>query len=185
MRLKCLWLILALLPLCACLDVEKSAIRYDIEKDLSGTLTVDFYGIHSSESVPEKRDKEMEEFLQGGYLEDADHIAEEWAISQAKASLSNKTAQSCDGQVTGSFSNLVKSLAPFLESNTNYEISKDSKRLRVVIHPSREEGMTLVVVYAGEILETNAPKVDRKSGRMEWDLSKVDESGVQFTLSLQ
>src|SRR5690349_2522781 len=114
-KISALLLLIVAFTFLGCVDADKIAIRFDLDRDLSGTLSLEFMGIQSRKDGAENQKKEMAEFYETSYREDASRISEEWGMRNVNTVLTNKTDLKCDGKISGDFGNLVRSLAPLLD----------------------------------------------------------------------
>jgi len=185
-RILALLLLVVAFAFLGCVDADKIAIRFDLQKDLSGTLSLEFLGIQSSKDGVENQKKEMAEFYETSYHEDAARISEEWGMRNVNTVLTNKTDLHCDGKISGDFGNLVRSLAPLLdEREATYKIDRDGNRFAFTvggIANNEKNDIVLSIHYPGTILENNAQKYDRDQHTMEWNFQKLDDSGIHFVL---
>ena len=177
--------ILCSLMFYGCLDAEKTMITLEIHPDLQGKLTLEFLGITSTEKTPEARKTEMSKFVSGEYRSEAAKIVEEWSLTDYTPTISNKTDLKCDGKIVGDFKNLVRTLTPLTDENgAVYQIQRDKDRFSFTVSgiSYTKDDMTLTITYAGKILENNAQHYDAATGRMEWNLGKLDAAGIHFVL---
>lgn len=184
-KISALLLILAFTYL-GCVDADKITIRFDLQRDLFGTLSLDFTGVQSRKDGIENQKKEMSEFYEAGYKEDSARMAEEWGMRNVNTVLTNKTDLKCDGKITGDFGNLVRSLTPLLdEHDATYEIHRDGNRFAFTVQgvaDNEKNDIAFLIHYEGKILENNAQKYDAEKHIMEWNFQKLDPEGIHFVL---
>ena len=169
--------LISALSLTACLDVDSMRVRYDLDRNLDGKLTLEFKGIHA------ESEKEMQEFY-GDYQGQATDIVREWGIEKPEVTLENSTASRCDGKVTGEMQSFLRSLEPILE-DASYEIKKSEDSISVHIQPRKsDEPISLALRYAGKVIKSNSQMRDQPDGYMQWDFQKLDERGIEFELDL-
>lgn len=182
-------IVLSAVLLSGCLDVERFVIRYNINRDLQGTVALEFVGIHSSSEKPSEQKEEMREFYEAGYQEEAARMEREWSIVNAKAELSQKTDLRCDGKLSGEMEDLLRSLGPLLqEQGAEYEVRRGVDRFSFTARggwDANDDNIVLVIRYEGKILEHNAPKYNESLHEMEWNLGRLDESGIHFVLAVK
>ncbi|HSP07044.1 MAG TPA: hypothetical protein VLR94_07690 [Acidobacteriota bacterium] len=179
----------ALLITTGCVDADRFIIRYDIDRNLRGTVTLEFLGIHSPGEKPEEQQQEMKEFYDGGYREEAAGMEKDWSLSEAHTEITNKTPLRCDAKLTGEIEDLVKSLAPLVrEGGTAYEIKRHAHRFSFTARggwSENDKNLSLIITYAGKIVEQNAQKYDEAAHRMEWNLGELTDSGIHFVLEVE
>lgn len=180
------FVIAACLVLTGCLDTEKIHISFDIDRDLQGSLALEFLGIHSSKDGAPEQKEEMRQWYESGYLDDVARIEQEWSLQKSSTEFTNKTDLKCDGKLTGRFSSLLRTLEPLTNENEAvYDIRKDKNRFSFSVSNvdfAKDESVVLTIVYAGKILEHNADKYDAQAHRMEWNFGKGHKSDIHFVL---
>lgn len=176
------------LTLGGCLDLERMTLRYQIEGNLGGRLSIMVHGVHSTEKDAGKREKEFREFVEKGYLKDGDEMARKFGLVRSKVVLMNTTESRTDVRLEGDFEQLVSALGP-LTGEGDFEIGKKGGRLSVVIRRTPEKPWSdipavLILRYEGEILGHNAHRYEEGSKTLTWDLRKMKGGNLEFVLAL-
>lgn len=173
-----------ILSLTGCLDYESEEVRLEISEGLGGKITFEFRGIRSTETETKSQQKEMAEFYTKDYLEFAKDFEHHIALENVEVTLLNKTETKCDATLVGDFDNLAQVVAAFAEEGeADYEIKKNGDRFYVNFNV--EKGVSkFIMLYTGEVKESNAHKYDKDAHTMEWDLRKPDKREIRFALDL-
>lgn len=187
-KLLTLAALVSMLALTGCIDADKINIRFDINRDLTGTVTMEFLGLRSSAETPAEQKTEMLKFYESEYRDDAARMAQEWSLKNSRTEFTNRTDRRCDGKLVGDIDDLLKSLTPLVgEHGATYEIKRVANKFYFTTRGGWDEkdgNITLSVAYAGKILEQNALKYDAGAHLMQWNLGKLSESGIHFVLEL-
>ncbi len=169
---------LSLCFLVGCVDVESSKVNFQVDPDLRGKIKLEFFGIHGAAA-------DMQDFYKT-YQETASQMISDWKIENPVTKLDNKADTRCDGSVEGKFEDFVVSLGPILE-DADYEIKKDKGTFSLKLTPEKEDNskIFLTLLYSGRVISSNAQEKDPRTGALQWDFSKLDQSGIQFVLDLK
>jgi len=166
-----------------CLDVEtiNFTLSLDAENLYSGTATVEFVKIRSTETDPAKRKREMDDLF-SGYRNEAKKILESIPLFDERVELRNKTASSTDAVITGKFKNVLAMFGILTEGEFRFE--GERKRLSVYWkNPLTDETDTnLIVRFPGNIVSHNSKHFDSATGTMRWNLGKHGDREIRFVL---
>jgi len=194
LAISCLPLLLVLAP--GCIVSESTYVEFAISTDLTGEVVVEVTGVHSDLDSLADQKEELHEYYEDGYLEEGQTLASALAITDPQISLANKTETSCDLIIEGVYGNIARALSA-LAGEGDFEIRKSGEVFvaRFLMRDSddvvnadededEDEEFTVAVQYEGQVTDHNAHEVDHDTGTMVWFASQMDESGVQFILSV-
>jgi hypothetical protein len=178
------------LTLAGCLTYKSLTYRLTIREDHSGTLEAEGLGISSTESLPSNAQAELAKFYAGGFASAVDDFAKRFGLRDVTSSLSNVSAERCDGKAGGSFSNLVRVVSGFAD-NTPLHVERTKTEIFVAFEMARSSGSTedrFIVRSAAPLLEHNAQKLEsvqidgKPFTHLEWHLSSAGPTLISFRL---
>ncbi len=189
-RLLLTFCILSPFAFTGCLTYKSLTYRLTIQQDHSGTLDAECLAISSTESVASSARAELAEFYAGGFVRAVENFADRFGLTNITSSLSNVSAERCDGKASGSFSNLVRVVAGFAEE-THLHLHRTEKDILVAFELARSSDSKedlFIVRSAAPVLEHNAKKsqqihIDGKPfTHLEWPLSSAGPTPILFRL---
>ncbi len=176
--------------LAGCLTYKSLTYRLTIREDHSGTLEAEGLGISSTESLPSNAQAELAKFYAGGFASAVDDFAMRFGLTNVTSSLSNVSAERCDGKACGSFSNLVRVVAGFSD-DTPLHVQRTETDILVAFEMARSSDSTedrFILRSAAAVLEHNAQKSEpveiegKPFTHLEWQLSSAGPTLILFRL---
>lgn len=179
-------LICAVVLLSGCLSLEKMSVFYDIDKNQTINITLEFINIHSDEDNDAEKKTEMADFYKT-YIKSSEEMSSIWCLQDSKTILTKKTDYKCNAIITGKTNNLLGSLYPLTEDST-FEIRQNKDTFSVKIDSctisAEEMPAEISIRYNGKIVSHNANTFDKQDNKMTWFGEKMKETGISFVLEI-
>lgn len=184
-----IWIFLTFLFGAGCgVEIDRYEYSFDVSQSMDGTLEIRVINVHPLE-YQDKHKSDAIEFCSSGYREEAREAIKRFQLTDSKTQVVRHTEDVCDVIVEGEFRSFPAILT-ILFSDSEYEIRRTRTSLDVNVPPSNEEpeeaelSASLSIRYASTIIDTNAEKLAKDKGAMEWSISYLLRYGMRFRLAM-